>query len=157
MGDDQQAVAFEIGGLFFAITGGMTRYFQATVERLGLTEAQGRLLVLLREAARMSSLAEQLGCDASNVTGLVDRLEARGLVRRIADSEDRRIRLVELTAEGHQLLRQLDTVLAAERPSVLGLSESDQRELIRLLRLVHHLEEARAGDQPGTERNGTAG
>src|SRR5579862_25110 len=45
----------------------------------------------------MSRLAETLACDASNVTGLVDRLEARGLLERRPSAEDRRVRALALT------------------------------------------------------------
>src|SRR6476659_7994411 len=51
----------------------------------------------------MKRLAETLACDASNVTGLVDRLESRGLVRRHASEEDRRVKVLDLTATGARL------------------------------------------------------
>src|SRR5438876_12112275 len=46
----------------------------------------------------MSRLAGTLSCDASNVTGLVDRLESRGLVRRQPSPQDRRVKVRQLTA-----------------------------------------------------------
>src|SRR5204863_10164502 len=59
----------------------------------------------------MSRLADTLSCDASNVTGLVDRLESRGLVRRQPSVEDRRVKVLPLTPAGSRLrtglLRQL--------------------------------------------------
>src|SRR6266516_2832375 len=45
----------------------------------------------------MSRLADTLSCDASNVTGLVDRLESRGLVRRRSSPQDRRVKVLQLT------------------------------------------------------------
>src|SRR5215469_13812896 len=51
----------------------------------------------------MSRLAEALACDASNVTGLVDRLEARGIVRRQPSAGDRRVKVLELTSAGARL------------------------------------------------------
>ena len=48
----------------------------------------------------MSRLADTLSCDASNVTGLVDRLESRGLVRRQPSSHDRRVKVLQLTPTG---------------------------------------------------------
>ena len=51
----------------------------------------------------MGQLAETLSCDASNVTGLVDRLEARGLIRRRSSSADRRVKVLELTPAGSRL------------------------------------------------------
>src|SRR5262249_38831101 len=51
----------------------------------------------------MGRLAETLSCDASNVTGLVDRLESRGLVRRHASEADRRLKVLDLTPAGARL------------------------------------------------------
>ena len=51
----------------------------------------------------MGRLAETLSCDASNVTGLVDRLESRGLVRRAPSAEDRRVKVLQLTPTGARL------------------------------------------------------
>src|SRR5882724_11946056 len=55
----------------------------------------------------MSRLAETLSCDASNVTGLVDRLESRGLVRRESSRQDRRVKVLQLTPTGSRLRAQL--------------------------------------------------
>src|SRR6185503_5259512 len=67
-----------------------------------LSPAQCHVLHLLepKEPIPMGRLADALSCDASNVTGLVDRLESRGLIRRQPSAEDRRIKVLELTAEG---------------------------------------------------------
>src|SRR5204863_5907000 len=55
----------------------------------------------------MSRLAATLSCDASNVTGLIDRLESRGLVRRRPSQQDRRVKVLELTPTGVRLRTQL--------------------------------------------------
>src|SRR5438034_2438809 len=55
----------------------------------------------------MSRLAGTLSCDASNVTGLVDRLESRGLVERQTSAHDRRVKVVQLTATGTRLRAQM--------------------------------------------------
>src|SRR5689334_6245429 len=75
----------------------------------GLSPVQCHLLHLIEpgEPLPMSQLAELLQCDKSNVTGLVDRLESRGLVARRAAAADRRVRTVELTAAGAQLRARL--------------------------------------------------
>src|SRR5262245_49308832 len=51
----------------------------------------------------MGLVAETLACDASNVTGLVDRLESRGLVRRQPSPADRRLKVLVLTPTGARL------------------------------------------------------
>jgi len=82
----------------------------------------------------MRRLAEALACDASNVTGLVDRLESRGLLRRHSSHEDRRVKVLELTPAG---IRLRSTVLErrAKPPEILGrLSENEQRALVKILK-----------------------
>lgn len=59
------------------------------------------------EGVPLSYICQQMVADNSNLTRLVDRLEARGLVRRAADPHDRRVTLVQLTAEGKALIDEL--------------------------------------------------
>jgi DNA-binding MarR family transcriptional regulator len=51
----------------------------------------------------MRALAQQLFCDPSNVTGIVDRLEARGLIERVGSERDRRVKIIRLTPEGRRV------------------------------------------------------
>jgi DNA-binding MarR family transcriptional regulator len=92
--------------------------------RYGLTATQARLLCMLTEGPRgMGELAGLLGVEKAAVTGLVDRVEQRGLVERAAVPEDRRALRVRLTPVGQQqavavhgeVCDQLDG-LAAELP-----------------------------------------
>ena len=64
----------------------------------GLTAAQAAILTMLSEPTAMRRLAEQMGCDASNITGIVDRLEAKNLAARAADPADRRVKRIGQTA-----------------------------------------------------------
>src|SRR6266513_2526649 len=61
------------------------------------------LRMLASGPKKMSELADALFCDNSNVTGIVDRLEERGLVRREAAERDRRVKLLVLTKEGERM------------------------------------------------------
>src|SRR5687768_16207453 len=72
---------------------------------LRLSPAQCHVLHLIepRRSIPMGQLAETLACDASNVTGLVDRLESRGLVRRRPSAGDRRVKVLVLTPTGSRL------------------------------------------------------
>ena len=82
----------------------------------------------------MKQLALTLACDASNVTGLVDRLESRGLVRRQPGKTDRRVKELDLTPTGARLRTELMARMTSP-PATLGrLSSRDQRTLVRLLR-----------------------
>lgn len=78
--------------------------------KAGISQAQASVLVVLKSVGRplpLSRLARLLVQEAQSVTSLVDRLEGRGLVRRVPDSRDRRVINVQLTAEGEALFEQL--------------------------------------------------
>src|SRR5919109_2690442 len=72
---------------------------------LRLSAAQCHVLHLIEpdRPVAMGRLAETLACDASNVTGLVDRLESRGLIRRRPSVVDRRVKVLDLTPAGARL------------------------------------------------------
>ncbi len=81
----------------------------------------------------MGQLAGTLGCDASNVTGLVDRLESRGLVRRRPSEEDRRVKVLELTANGTRLRALLVDRMTTPPDMLRRLSVREQRVLVQIL------------------------
>jgi DNA-binding MarR family transcriptional regulator len=85
-------------------------------------------------AQPMSVLAETLYCDASNVTGIVDRLEARGLIERRDDPRDRRVKLIALTADGAAAREQIRSRLHEPPAQIAALSVEDQRTLRDVLR-----------------------
>ena len=92
-----------------------------------LTGAQARLLSLLcLEPLPMRRLAQQLKCEPSNVTGIVDRLEARGLVERRPDPADRRVKVAAATQEGRRVARSLRESLRFAREPLAGLSEGER-------------------------------
>jgi MarR family transcriptional regulator, organic hydroperoxide resistance regulator len=102
---------------------------------LQLSPAQCHVLRLIEPGrpVPMGQLAETLACDASNVTGLVDRLESRGLVRRRPSAEDRRVKVLDLTPTGSRLRALLIDRLTTP-PATLGrLSVREQQALVRIL------------------------
>jgi DNA-binding MarR family transcriptional regulator len=114
------------------------RRFIAAASELDLHPAQaGALLQMVPEEPRpMHELAALLACDNSNVTGLIDRLEARGLVARQPYEQDRRVKHVVLTSRGEALRDQL-LAQVGEPPSGLErLSADEQRQLRDLLARV---------------------
>ena len=104
-------------------------------EPFTLSPVQCHVLHLIEPGAPvpMSRLAQALSCDASNVTGLVDRLEVRGLVRRRPASEDRRVKVLELTAAGARLRTELLGRASHRTHPLSRLTAEEQRTLIRLL------------------------
>jgi MarR family transcriptional regulator, organic hydroperoxide resistance regulator len=102
----------------------------------GLSSAQGDLLCSLEpeQTATMVSLARTLHCHDSNVTGLVDRLEQRGLIERRGDPNDRRVKLIGLTLEGERLRDRLLSRLSDPLPFVASLTLQDKITLRDILR-----------------------
>ena len=98
---------------------------------------------------KMSELAEALFCDNSNVTGIVDRLEERGLVRREPSETDRRVKLLVLTKEGEWMRVEITKRMAEPPPPIASLSEKDQRALRDILkRAVENISEDEAVEEP---------
>ena len=83
----------------------------------------------------MRLVADRLRCDASNVTGIADRLEARALINRAADPADRRIKSLVLTTRGQKARRELEDEVR-NSPVMAGLTASERKTLLRLLRKV---------------------
>jgi DNA-binding MarR family transcriptional regulator len=85
--------------------------FGAAAERHGLTPTQAKVVLLMEngEAMPMRAIADRLFCDPSNITGIVDRMESHGLVRREVNPSDRRVKNVLATPEGLALARQIRT------------------------------------------------
>jgi DNA-binding MarR family transcriptional regulator len=94
------------------------------------------------EPRPMSGLAQTLRCDNSNVTGIVDRLEDRGLVERRAAPHDRRIKHLVLTADGVGLRTRIAERMDRPPAGFAALSTAEQRQLRDLLRKV-----AASGDE----------
>lgn len=82
----------------------------------------------------MNSLSETMGCDASNITGLVDRLENHGLIERTVDPQDRRVKLIKLSQKGlkcrEQVLKGLSKAQAAD---LQRLTSEECETLCRLI------------------------
>jgi DNA-binding MarR family transcriptional regulator len=131
-------VVEELSDLAFQIVGQLRAEFNAAAAALDLPPAQAMALANLRSPAPMRELAAWLACDASNVTGIVDGLERRGLVTRRPDPADRRVKHLVLTPEGERR-RQLLRTHNHERASALfALPIEDLHRLRDLLaRLVH--------------------
>ncbi|MFE4678033.1 MarR family winged helix-turn-helix transcriptional regulator [Streptomyces sp. NPDC056723] len=102
-----------------------------------LTASQGKALTVLRRGpAAMRSLADALTCDASNMTGIIDRLEKRGLVRREPSTSDRRVKNVVLTTEGERVADAIRVKMRTTQEGLDGLGDDDRVALYALLERV---------------------
>ncbi|MFD9886278.1 MarR family winged helix-turn-helix transcriptional regulator [Streptomyces alboflavus] len=109
--------------------------YEVAAGKHALTGAQARVLGLLSlEPMPMRRIAQKLKCEPSNVTGIVDRLEARGLVERRPDPADRRVKLAAPTADGLTTARSLRESLDFAREPLAELSREERESLRELLR-----------------------
>ena len=83
------------------------------------------------------TLARSIGFDTSTIAGVVDRLEARGLMRRSASPDDRRVRLLALTDEGRALLAAVVPAMQrAQQRMLQPLPKAERAEFMRMLRVI---------------------
>jgi len=110
---------------------------EARLDEVGLSLAKLAALHHLSRAGEslpLGQLAERLSCVKSNVTQLVDRLEADGLVSRAGDPNDRRSRLAVLTAAGRKAYAKGSEIQAQAEKELFGaLSADESRKLHELL------------------------
>jgi DNA-binding MarR family transcriptional regulator len=108
----------------------------SSLARRNLTPNDARgLSGLERDEGRpIGSLARAWGCDASNATLIVDRLERAGLVERRRSTTDARVKLVTLTRRGEQTRTQLLEEFHAPPPAFLALERADLEALERILK-----------------------
>src|SRR4051812_43631836 len=127
--------AVEAWALMHRLFGPHRKRFMSLASEYDLSPPQlGALKALDPEhPLAMSELAAIRGCDNSNVTGIVDRLEYRGLVERRPAEHDRRVKLLALTDEGRELRDELADRLHAPPEQLSALSEADQRALRDIL------------------------
>lgn len=137
-GEEYDAIAGptveELVGLLFRLTGELRQRFTERSAHFDLSFAQAMALRELDEPLPMRDLADRLCCDASNVTGIVDRLESRGLVERRTASDDRRVKNLVLTDAGRALRHEHGEAFTVDLPLLVDLSPEDRRQLAGLLR-----------------------
>jgi DNA-binding MarR family transcriptional regulator len=114
----------------------------ALLEPYGVTLQQYNVLRILRGARPDGlctlTIAERMVEQTPGITRLIDRLEAKRLVRRVRSDEDRRQVWCRITPEGLRLLARLDQPVAElDRAFVAGLPRADQERLAQLLAVVH--------------------
>ncbi|POX38949.1 MarR family transcriptional regulator [Streptomyces sp. Ru73] len=132
--------------------------YEQAAAAYALTGAQARVLSLLaQEPLPMRRIAQCLKCEPSNVTGIVDRLESRGLVERRPDPADRRVKLAAPTEEGRATARELRGALGFAREPLSGLTTAERAVLKELLRRMLGLDTEEAGDADGADTTAGAG
>jgi MarR family transcriptional regulator, organic hydroperoxide resistance regulator len=128
--------ASEAWALMFELLHLSKQRFMAIASEFELSPPQVMALRQLdpEQPKPMSELAIALRCDNSNVTGIVDRLEDRGLVERQPAEHDRRVKMLSITPRGIEVRAGLSARLAEPPEPLAGLSIEDQRALRDIMR-----------------------
>jgi DNA-binding MarR family transcriptional regulator len=119
--------------------------------RLGISMTHFHVLTLLRhnEAMPMGRVADILDASMSNATGIIDRMEERGLVERVRVPDDRRIVLVRPTQAGLDLVDEAE--LVKNEVMIRALARLDETQLDRLSAAVCDIGTALAEEMAGDE------
>ena len=130
------APAREAWGLFWRIFTADKHRRMTTLNELGLAPMQAMALQQLEPGTPlpMSALADALHCDNSNVTGIVDRLEAAGLVERRPAEHDRRVKTLVVTERGEEARRLVSERMSVPPAPIASLSPEDAVALRDILR-----------------------
>jgi DNA-binding MarR family transcriptional regulator len=131
--------------------------YTQTSRELGLTAQQAELLCAAMRPTAIGDLADQLRCDRSNVSRLVDRAASRGLVHRRGEQADGRVTVIELTAEGQRLAERFIKTLESQlQPLLAGWSGKRQHAALETLTsLADALEEKTAPPTAANRRHAT--
>jgi DNA-binding MarR family transcriptional regulator len=146
------SVADQIMTLIAPLMGHQRHKWAAQCQAYGLSMLHFQVLAILDAdgPTPMSRLAEQLDVGFPNATGIVGRLEERGVVARVHDEADRRMVLAQLTPAGVKMLRHVEgTRLAYFRQLVETMSPTEQRtvlDALNLLETAHERFHAESGD-----------
>jgi MarR family transcriptional regulator, organic hydroperoxide resistance regulator len=135
MGSEHLRLEGEVVGLWFEMQARLEAHFTELAAQYKLSAVQAKVLMLLQPAGAMTmrAIAGQLQYDASNLTGVVDRLEEIGAVRRQPHPSDRRAKGVVLTPEGQRVRRAFWERLTGNTGPLGRLND---RELVSLRRLL---------------------
>lgn len=134
--DPASAAQAEVIELLFTYVNRLQTHFEQVAAAFDLSPIQAKVILSLGQPEPLGCLAQELGCDPSNVTSLVDRLEERGLLARAGSREDRRVKVLEATQAGMQLREGLSNALFGDVPGMSLLTPEQVTELRRALAVL---------------------
>lgn len=132
--DEVAELRAEVSILAIGLADAVRESFEGAIAAQDVTRPQAGAMRVLRVhgPASQRELAAALKCDASNVTGIVDRLESRGLLERHVDPADRRVKRIHLTDAGRRVIDAVWDDACAHTP-VSALEPAQLRQLQHLL------------------------
>lgn len=143
--NEKELIIHEIVGAIRQLNRSVYHDAKKMNRHFGLTVPQSGALRVLARNGRLSSveLSRKLFVTPSNITGIIDRLEKKGFVKRVQKKGDRRIMLISLTRKGIEVSKSLPDPM--EKKLILGLADLTTREIQELqqaLNRILHLMEA---------------
>jgi DNA-binding MarR family transcriptional regulator len=132
----EMSTSEEVHLYLLAIGERLRQHVAEVSHRYDLTPQQALVMDRLVERHSMGQLADDLACDPSNVTGLIRRLEQRGLVARVADESDRRTKWLSLTPAGVELRDAFRREIFQGSDVLTGMGEGEQKQLLEALRVI---------------------
>ena len=129
----------------------ISKLIQADLQRTGLGESDFRVLeILLHKGAQpVNVIGPKVNLTPGSISVAVDRLHSRGLVSRVEDPGDRRVRIVDLTPAGRELIVPVFRRRAAVLEEVFAVLRPGERvQLERLLKAVGRNAESLSGTSP---------
>ncbi len=105
-------------------------YFRAKLQKFGVTPVQYAILSCLwiKNERTATQIAQKLSLDGSTITGILDRMANKDLIKREPDPNDRRAIRVVLTDKGIQLREPIEKTIKVSNQSVLGILSGDEQE-----------------------------
>ena len=137
--DVPTAIALKLFVVLARAAAAVGRHSDAHIASRDLTSAEFAILEVLyhRGPLLLGDVQRRILVSSGGITFLVDKLEARGLVRRVPCATDRRARYADLTENGRELIARIFPAHAeAIRRAMSGLGLADQRRVTTLLRLL---------------------
>jgi DNA-binding MarR family transcriptional regulator len=140
----------EVLDLMFQALGMLKQHFHHAITEMGLTPQQAHALRSLDPArpVPMRELAAGIMCDASTLTGIVDRLEDRGLVERRPNPDDRRVKGLVVTPAGIEIRDRIWQEVLGHAPHLAVLSPEERIQLRDQLKRVVEANAAAGVPQP---------
>ncbi len=137
--NEKEAIIHEIVGAIRQLNRSVYHDAKEMNRHFGLTVPQSGALRVLVRHGRLSSveLSRKLFVTPSNITGIIDRLEKKGFVKRVQKKGDRRIMLISLTRKGIEVSKSLPDPM--EKKLILGLADLNTREIRELQQSLNRI------------------
>jgi DNA-binding MarR family transcriptional regulator len=130
--DPAAAGRAEVIELLFTYVDKLRVHFEAVAKAHDLTPVQAKVVLFLGELGEpgpMRCVSDTMGCDPSNITGVVDRLEERGFLSRHEGTPDRRMKILKPTPAGRKLRESIESMLFKDVPGMDNLSKPELNDL----------------------------